>query len=578
LPGSSLPFTRSRTNPLDKKVCFFCQQENNQQLYTVRTENAGKCLKEAVERSDNAALKTRLSTCISPGDAHAIDVLYHKDCWTSNVFNTLRAKKPRTTKIPFSQRSSLLELINLIDVKTQHKAYISMEDIETTYVNMLDPDDFEGHVPPFSRKWLKEKILTELPHLKSVRPNVRKPAVIYSPHVCEEDLVNMQMTIDMEEENSMKNIYKAAKQMRKSIETFTTTNERSTMQITSNVHDVPNELYTLIRWIMVGSAENLEITKRTRLVDRAALTVSQNVMYGFKSSFQVKYKPKSESVSFRTPRARENLQAQGLALTVHHGTRNMKLIDLLNAHGFSISYRRTLHIETSLANAVVANTRLNQGLYVPPFLKKGIFVFFAVDNTDFAEDTPDGKGTTHGTITAVYQKVNSSKEAIAEPLTVNDAKSLSVTSYHVEMLHCDKPKPQPFKRSEQFVMSPGISASIQLTQTGWVLASALSRLKQGEISSKIPGWAGYNSLLSESLPLTEVGALPLLPEVAHEWSTLLTVIAQANQLRNLVVGEDHPTVITFDMALYEKVVQLLDARPNLKQMVVPRFSSYDTRK
>ncbi|KAK5923956.1 hypothetical protein CgunFtcFv8_000881 [Champsocephalus gunnari] len=46
---------------------------------------------------------------------------------------------------------------------------------------------------------------------------------------------------------------------------------------------------------------------------------------------------------------------------------------------------------------------------------------------------------------------------------------------------------------------------------------------------------------------------------------------QANQLRKLAVGEDHPTVITFDMALYEKVVQLLDARPDLKQMVVPRL-------
>lgn len=30
------------------------------------------------------------------------------------------------------------------------------------------------------------------------------------------------------------------------------------------------------------------------------------------------------------------------------------------------------------------------------------FVLFAVDNTDFAEHTADGKGTTHGTVTAIY--------------------------------------------------------------------------------------------------------------------------------------------------------------------------------
>ena len=65
--------------------------------------------------------------------------------------------------------------------------------------------------------------------------------------------------------------------------------------------------------------------------------------------------------------------------------------------------------------------------------------------------------------------------------------------------------------------------------------------------------------------MTRVGALPLLPEVAHEWPTLLTVIIQANQLRYLAVGDAHPTVISFDMALSEKMVQLLDASPDLKR-------------
>ena len=46
---------------------------------------------------------------------------------------------------------------------------------------------------------------------------------------------------------------------------------------------------------------------------------------------------------------------------------------------------------------------------------------------------------------------------------------------------------------------------------------------------------------------------------------MLTVMLHASQLKSLVVGKDHPTVITFEMALYEKAVQLLDARPNLKK-------------
>ncbi|KAK5909568.1 hypothetical protein CesoFtcFv8_003485 [Champsocephalus esox] len=271
-------------------------------------------------------------------------------------------------------------------------------------------------------------------------------------------MVNTMTTTDKKkEENSMKKIYKAAQVIRKSIATFT--KERNVLQVSSGITDVPAELYTMIHWIMVGPAEKLETEKRTRVVDRATLTVSQNIMYGFKSSAQVKYKPSSESASFRSPHARENPQVLVLALTIHHDTRNKKLMNLLNSHGYSVSHGRALLMETALANAVVENTRAHQGLYVPPFLRKGTFVFFAADNTDFAGDTRDGKGTTHGTITAVYQKIDPSKEPVAEPLIIGDAQSLSVTPYHVDILHCDKPTPQHVKRSEQFAISRGISES-----------------------------------------------------------------------------------------------------------------------
>ena len=54
-----------------------------------------------------------------------------------------------------------------------------------------------------------------------------------------------------------------------------------------------------------------------------------------------------------------------------------------------------------------------------------------------------------------------------------------------------------------------------------------------------------------------IGVLSLLLEIAHGWPTMLTVILQASELKALVVGEEYLTVIAFDMALYEKAVQLL---------------------
>ena len=57
---------------------------------------------------------------------------------------------------------------------------------------------------------------------------------------------------------------------------------------------------------------------------------------------------------------------------------------------------------------------------------------------------------------------------------------------------------------------------------------------------------------------------------------VLTVILQASHLKSLVIGEEHPTVITFDMALYEKAVQFLDSRDDLKRTFLPRLDEVHT--
>src|SRR6218665_2487688 len=75
---------------------------------------------------------------------------------------------------------------------------------------------------------------------------------------------------------------------------------------------------------------------------------------------QVNYKPTRESAEFRPPHARENPQVLGLALAVHHYSRNKMLMDLLSAHDYCVSYGRTLLIETALANAVVECCRKHQ--------------------------------------------------------------------------------------------------------------------------------------------------------------------------------------------------------------------------
>ena len=362
--GSSTSFTRSATQPLIKSNCFFCQKDDGQSLFTVRTENAGKALRKAVEISQDAVLMTRLNNAISPIDAHAIDVRYHKVCWTQNVFHVLRGDacyQAKSTQALPMQIPCLIELINLVDFQTQNKAYLPMDIIETTYISMLGgSDEAQKHTPTLTRQWLKDKILSELPTVKSVRQkDRRKSSLLYCPEACEEDMVcsSLMQNVTSEMETTTM-IYKVAKVVRNSITKFEREKEKTdTIAVSNSRDDIPTDLYSLIRWIMVGSEEDLQTEMRSRTVDRSALTICQNIMYAFKTSRQVQYIPKKGSDTFRIPHLRDNPQVRGLALTVHHDTRNKTLMDLLHVQNYCVSYNRTLLLETAIANAVVENTK-----------------------------------------------------------------------------------------------------------------------------------------------------------------------------------------------------------------------------
>ena len=137
--------------------------------------------------------------------------------------------------------------------------------------------------------------------------------------------------------DNTKMLYKTAKLIRRSIVNFTDEKKQSDMvTVLSTAEDVPPESYSLIRCILVGPEEELQTEMRRRTVDQSALTLSQNIMSAFKTKRQVQHQPKQATETFRTQHARENPQVLGLALTVHHDTRNKKLIHLLHSQNYCV--------------------------------------------------------------------------------------------------------------------------------------------------------------------------------------------------------------------------------------------------
>ena len=66
-----------------------------------------------------------------------------------------------------------------------------------------------------------------------------------------------------------------------------------------------------------------------------------------------------------------------------------------------------------------------------------------------------------------------------------------------------------------------------------------------------PTWSALNSILSQPLPLTRIATPPLIAAPAHEFSTFLTVLKQAQKINTLIVGEEHKTIVSLDMGVYK---------------------------
>ena len=529
-------FTRSKIKPYKADSCFFCTKKyirhRRQPLHRVQSAGAISSLYKAVEIEANPNLVMRLNTLKTVFGSSTPCVHYHKDCWRRHVFYTLR------------------ETLTKVDEEKQEPEVMK---------DSVCPERFERDYEPITI------------HEKS-NMNLRSGSFMDKTVDEENETENFCNAADTRRNLQMLN--DSAKFVRRCISSFNTNmaNKREgRLVVCSDINDVPSELYLLIHGIMIGTRQ-IQSSDKSSKAERDALTICQNIMFGTKSNKQVSGNVVPEQVDFRTSVKKENPQVIGLSLAIHHDTRSKATVDLLHAQNYCLDYKRIIRLETSLANAVIRNMQQFEGLYVPPTVKKGAFIYFAVDNIDFNEDTPDGKCTTHGTITTVFQTATADGDYLAPPLQIDETRDPILLPHQTKVITCQKPQQKcPRKESKQKyeVNKKGIDETYHMSQFSWVLATAISR--SGDANVLLPGWSGYNSLVLKSMPQTNVSVLPVLPEVAHEWSTMLTVIMQAKGLNDKVTGGKHPTVITFDMALYEKAVQLVDSRSDLRGNVVPRL-------
>ncbi|KXJ12359.1 hypothetical protein AC249_AIPGENE6720 [Exaiptasia diaphana] len=391
-------FTRSKTRPFDRTVCFFCNGAARYQepLHEVSTENAGISLKNAIDIKDDLKLKVKLSTAIDSHDAHAVDIKYHRLCWMQNVSNVLRkAKSNHSSHQEKHIVAAKIEFLTMVERALENGEVLNTAVVQKAYEDILSSNSVTAS-SSCSRKMVRQLLLNEIPGIEFHK----------SSRVNEPDKVTIKKTRDsaVEEvesrdtDDDFKTLFKAASILRKAI-------AKSDMwTFTGSLHDVtednlPNELYSFFRWVIQGPRSVITEGEKDLEVHRRASSLSQSTIGMFLSDRQTKNK-KSQKLNS----SREMPQQVAVGLAVHQAARSKKLVNILNGFGMSCEYNKLLRIEAQIETTVLDRMQLNGGVYLPPDIVKGRHVFFAIDNVDFSEDTPDGKRNLHGTAMAIYQQ------------------------------------------------------------------------------------------------------------------------------------------------------------------------------
>mgnify|MGYP007024910540 CR=1 FL=1 len=202
----------------------------------------------------------------------------------------------------------------------------------------------------------------------------------------------------------------------------------------------------------------------------------------------------------------------GLAIQVKHEFGSKRLIEILNAHGFCVTYTELRRYLTSVANHEIS--RISGDRYIPggirPISEGGRLIQEGSDNIDINAETIDGKNTFHSLARAVFQIKSTGvhnygseriKRGIERSLAIDDT-----TASLTDAIPYLKPKcrSEPPRRSDAFekLQLCDYNESNDVDQI-WVFSRLLSRdviefpmeIKVNE--QNIPFWTGYNCLLSK---------------------------------------------------------------------------------
>lgn len=378
-------------------LCVFCKKPDH--LSTVSSMDILTKIVHQAELNSDYSLMLTLSMLTGPSD-----LKYHKKCYVKH-FN------PNTKKTDVTENNQkdcrdgynlvLREIIDQIEKTRQspEPEFFKLSQIAKTMDNRLLEKGYKNSSVHSSR--LKDHLLSQIPGLRADKIG-KEIFLLFDDNV--KHLLANAIDNDISDDDTA--LEKAVDILRRTYLAENTVNFSGSLNRTFCAQKtVPKKLTKFMSALMEGWESNSKVT------EKIAENIAQIILFNC-------VKRRKNDASY----ARHNIDREQplpiyLGLMIHSETGQRKMVDELNAMGFSISYSRVLDIERALA-VKVCEKYVEDGCVCPPSLSEGVFTTAAIDNIDHNPTSSSANYSFHGTGISLIQHFNNQHNEDSKQATV----------------------------------------------------------------------------------------------------------------------------------------------------------------
>ena len=502
--------TRRDTN-FSKALCILCQENKaGLDLHVVSTISVTNQLKDIARYTTNDRIRCRLSFLLITTDelrAMTDDMKYHLPCLMKH-----RRTSDGTENVSAASSCQILSDLEIIDWVKQildEEENVSMNDVRDMYSEILRKNGVEINPCKRLKPHLKELLGKNLTNINFIRPvDVTKSEQIFSNG---EVRRAVSETLKDKSNEKEKVLMAAAKILREEIENC------PVWKFTGTFEDYvqPKLLSWFCNYVLHGS-RTIRSTEKKEMASKSTDILTQHFVQAFRTDRQMT----QNGNHFRT--LRETPLSIGSAIFARFKFRSKFLSDFLFDLNVGCSYEKSLEIEDATAEYVFKCME-EDGFYKPISVHlQSAFYWFALDNFDICEDTPNGKDTTHATGICMFGS-NQTENAPLPKLQRPPAKTYLRHGDLIPMsMH--RLNDKPVKKLDIRISDKDCSRNLK-TFT-WVLASMnIDKLK----NKSIPGtWGAFNSLVSSKPP--QQTSVVMIPPLIRQPPTDVNVLNRFKQI------------------------------------------------